>query len=117
MVAGEIRIDERFTAVETEVSVPAEQRLIGERRDHMALGHDPAIAGNDAVDGNFRLTAVNSAMAAAKSKQFVAEGPDHQLARVEAHGILPGQPLDRLAGHIQPQHSRYSFELCQRCGH
>ena len=117
MVAGQLAIREVATAIETHVTVTAKERLIGERRNTLCRWQNFAVARDDAVDVDAALGTVEPGMTTTNVQYRFAQGPDHDFARIQAHGVTPAHPFNGSAADVQPQNSRYPFIQVNRCDH
>ncbi len=113
VIACQLAVEVFVPAVQTDVAVAAEQRLIRQRRNVPHRRYDAAFARNDAVNFHVRLRTVEAGMSAADLKIGFAERPDDEFARVQTNGVLPGQPFDRLTRNVEPQDARRTLEVCQ----
>ena len=46
-------------------------------------------------------------------QQRIAHSPYHQVTGVQTYRILPGHPLHRLAGNVEPENTRHAFKVGQ----
>jgi hypothetical protein len=102
VIPGEVFIVVFTPAIQTHVTVAAEQFTVGQGR-HVPFVSKFVFAAHryDGVDFDNTLLAGETGCATMQGKGVVSSRPCNHIAGIDTYRFLPENPFDRLAGHIK----------------